>query len=91
MAGPVGNCHLMTFRIDRRDPRIEMKLDAVLAVEFRAPERQPVLGRAQRTVVPEDRWLADLQVDVACAAVDGVPEQGVQIHAPSFGRAPTLL
>jgi hypothetical protein len=41
--------------------------------------------------VPEDRRLADLQVDVAGAAVDGVPEQGVQIHAPSFGRARTLL
>jgi hypothetical protein len=41
--------------------------------------------------VPEDRRLADLQVDVAGAAVDGVPEQGVQIHAPSFGTAAAVL
>jgi hypothetical protein len=41
--------------------------------------------------VPEDRRLANLQVDVAGAAFDGVPEQGVQIHATPFGRARTVL
>jgi hypothetical protein len=36
----------------------------------------------QRAVAPEDRRLADLE-DVAGAAVDRVPEQGVQIREPS--------
>jgi hypothetical protein len=38
--------------------------------------------------VPEDRRLVDLQVNVTGAAVDGVPEQGVQIHANLLRQSP---
>jgi hypothetical protein len=41
--------------------------------------------------VPEDRRLTDLQMDVAGAAVDRVPEQREQIHPNLIGRVRSAL
>ena len=41
---------------------------------------------AQRAVVADDRRLADLEMDVARAPLDGARQQAVQIHADPIGR-----
>ena len=49
--------------------------------ERRVVERRHVRHRVQVAVEPADRRLADLQVDVAGAELDGAREESVEIHA----------
>ena len=52
-------------------------------VELRVVERRPAVEREQRAVAAKDRRLADLQVDVARAGLDGAQKHGVEIHSRS--------
>ena len=48
--------------------------------ELLLAEHRQVVHRAERAVAAKDRRLADLQMDVACAELDGALEGGVQVH-----------
>ncbi len=43
-------------------------------------DHRRLLERGERTVAPEDRRNADLQVDVARAELDGASEQEIEFH-----------
>jgi hypothetical protein len=48
-------------------------------------ERRPRFERGQRAVPTKDRRLADLQMHVACAGLDGMRQEGVEVHACLIG------
>ena len=50
-------------------------------------ERRPVLHRKEDAVAPKDRRLANLQVDVAGAELDGAPKECVQFHPARLASA----
>ena len=52
-------------------------------VEVLLLERREAVHRVEIAVATEDRRLADLQMNVAGAELDGAPEQVVQIHEDS--------
>jgi len=54
-------------------------------LELLGVERLPALESLELAVEANDRRLAHLEVDVACAAVDGVTKHPVQIHARRIG------
>ena len=44
----------------------------------------PALQRSELAVVAQDRGPTDLQVDVACARLDGALEEDIQIHGSAL-------
>ncbi len=81
LATAVLELDLATCRIDRRGARAEMQLDAVLPIEFRRAQRDPLLGRAAGQVV-----LRQIRPVVGCRAI------GTQYRdAPSIALAAQRL
>ena len=54
-------------------------------------ERRPLVEPRELAVAPDHRRLAELEVHVARAELDGVPEEGVQIHALHVGAGRDAL
>src|SRR6266536_2643489 len=54
-------------------------------IQLLLPEHRPRSERGERAVPTKDRRPADLQVHVACARLDGMRQEGVEIHACQIG------
>lgn len=61
------------------------------AFELWLVERRPVVERDEGAIVPEDRRLADLQVNVAGAGLNCMQEQGLQVHLSVIGSRDARL
>ena len=73
-------------RRDRGDA-LERRLEVVVR------ERRDPLDGAERAVATDDRRLADLEVDVARAELDGCPQGEIEVHGarPCIGRRSVCL
>src|SRR5436190_1352107 len=61
------------------------------ALELLLVERRPPFERREGALAAEDRRLADLQMDVACTALDGAQKDRVEIHPSLIGSGVPLL